>query len=110
VAGPSGPARDAALGELGIRGAEPPGATLVGCGVGDYPGIQAIEPAFSVGGAPGVDPADYLGYEARLADVRDSGERLLQHFAARCAEAGVRHEEIKAVGSPHEVIEREAQS
>jgi nucleotide-binding universal stress UspA family protein len=100
----------AALLELGIRWAKQPGATLVGLGIADQPGIQAIEPAFPVGGTPGVDPVYYRGYEARLADVRGKVEHLLQEFAARCVEAGVRHEGIQAVGSPHHVIEREAQA
>jgi nucleotide-binding universal stress UspA family protein len=57
-----------------------------------------------------VDPVYYLGYEARLADVRGKVEHLLEQFAARCAAAGAKHQEIQAVGSPHEVLEREAQS
>ena len=42
--------------ELGIRWATQPRATLVGLGVVDEPGIRAVEPAFPVGGTPGVDP------------------------------------------------------
>jgi nucleotide-binding universal stress UspA family protein len=104
------PKHAAALVELGIRWAQRPGATLVGLAVVDEPGIRAIEPAFPVGGTPGVDPVYYMGYEARLADVRRRADQLLEEFAARCDRAGLNHEQIKAQGSPDEVMEREAQS
>ena len=94
----------AALTELGIRWAKQTGAALVGLGIVDEPGIRAIEPAFPVGGTPGVDPVYYMGYEARLAEVHRQAELHLQQFAARCSEAGVSHAEKKAVGSPHEII------
>ena len=81
-----------------------------GWGSSIEPGIRAIEPAWPVGGTPGVDPVYYMGYEARLADVHRQVEQLLEQFAARCAEAGVAHAEVKAVGSPHELIAAEAQS
>ena len=55
-------------------------------------------------------PGYYMGYEARLAVVHRQVEQLLEQFAARCAEAGVAHVEVKAVGSPHELIAAEAQS
>jgi nucleotide-binding universal stress UspA family protein len=96
--------------ELGIRWAKPTGATLVGLGVVDEPGIRAIEPAFPVGGTPDVDPVIHRGYEARMADVRRKVEQLLEQFAARCLEAGAKHEVVTAVGSPHEMIEGEAQA
>jgi nucleotide-binding universal stress UspA family protein len=99
-----------ALVELGIRWAKPTGATLVGLGIVDEPGIRAIEPAFPIGGTPGVDPVIHMGYEARMTDVRRKVEQLLERFAARCDEAGTPHEEVKAEGSPHEVIEGEAQA
>ena len=51
---------------LGIRWAQRSGATLVGLGIVDEPGIRAIEPARPVGGKPGVDPVYYMGYDARL--------------------------------------------
>ena len=51
---------------LGERWASRFGATLVGLGVVDEPGIRAIEPARAVGGNPGIDPVYYMGYEARL--------------------------------------------
>jgi nucleotide-binding universal stress UspA family protein len=104
------PEHTATLVMLGLRWAKTTGATLVGLGIIDQPGIQAIEPAYPVGGTPGVDPVYYMGYEARLADVRSKVEHLLEQFATRCAQSGVKHEEIQAVGSPHEVIAREAQS
>jgi nucleotide-binding universal stress UspA family protein len=99
-----------ALVELGIRWAKPTGATLVGLGIVDEPGIRAIEPAFPVGGTPGVDPVIHRGYEARMADVRHKAEQVLEGFAARCAGAGVNHQEVTAVGPPHEMIEGEAQA
>ena len=104
------PKHGAVVAELGIRWAQRSGATLVGLGIVDEPGIRAIEPAWPVGGTPGVDPVYYMGYEARLADVHRQVEQLLEQFAARCAEAGVAHAEVKAVGSPHELIAAEAQS
>jgi hypothetical protein len=60
--------------ELGIRWAKPTGATLVGLGIVDEPGIRAIEPAFPIGGTPGVDPVIHMGYEARMADVHRKAE------------------------------------
>ncbi len=76
--------------DLGIRWAKPTGATLVGLGIVDELGIRAIGPAF--------------------ADGRRNVEQLLEGFAKRCAEAGAPHEEVKAVGSAHEMIEGEAQA
>jgi nucleotide-binding universal stress UspA family protein len=63
-----------------------------------------------VGGTPGVHPVYYIGYEARLADVQRHVGQLLEQFAKRCAQVGVAHAEVKAVGSPHELIAAEAQS
>ena len=62
------PKHSAVVADLGIRWAQRSGATLVGLGIVDEPGIRAIEPAFPVGGTPGVDPVYYMGYEARLAE------------------------------------------
>jgi nucleotide-binding universal stress UspA family protein len=104
------PDHAAALEELGIRWARRFGATLVGLATIDEPGIRAIEPLGPVGGTPGVNPVYYVGYENRMAEYRQQAQRLLGHFAARCAEAGVAHAEITAVGPPHELIEREAQA
>ena len=104
------PQHGAVVAELGIRWAQRSGATLVGLGIVDEPGIRAIEPAWPVGGTPGVDPVMYMGYEARLAVVHRQVEQLLEQFAARCAKASVAHAEVKAVGSPHELIAAEAQS
>ena len=78
------PKHGAVVAELGIRWAHRSGATLVGLGIVDEPGIRAIEPASPVGGTPGVDPVYYMGYEARLAVVHRQVEELLKHFAARC--------------------------
>ena len=78
------PKHGAVVTELGIRWAQRCGATLVGLGIVDEPGIRAIEPAWPVGGTPGVDPVYYMGYEARLAVVHRRVEQLLKQFAARC--------------------------
>ena len=94
----------ATLVELGIRWGQPFGATLVGLAIIDEPGIREIEPAWPVGGTPGKDPVYYMGYEARLADVERQAEIRLQQFAARCGEAGIAHLEIKATGSPSDLI------
>jgi nucleotide-binding universal stress UspA family protein len=104
------PERGARVAQLGIRWAQRSGATLVGLGIVDEPGIRAIEPAWPVGGTPGEDPVYYMGYEARLAVVHGQVERLLEHFATRCDESRVAHSEVKAVGSPHKLISAEAQS
>jgi nucleotide-binding universal stress UspA family protein len=85
------------------------GATLVGLGVIDEPGIRAIEPAWPVGGKPGVDPVYYRGYQGRLDEVSRQIDLVLERFAARCGDAGLAHFELKASGSPDEIIEREAQ-
>jgi nucleotide-binding universal stress UspA family protein len=98
------------LTDLGIRWAKQFGATLVGLGIVDEPGIRAIEPAWPVGGKPGRDPIYYMGYEARLADVHRQADEVLEQFATQCIEKGVAHAEVKAVGSPHERIAEEAQS
>jgi len=100
----------ATLVELGIRWGRPFGATLVGLGIVDEPGIRAIEPLWPVGGKPGVDPVYYMGYHARMADVDRQVGQCLEQFAARCGEAGTAHVEVKAIGSPSDLIEREAQS
>jgi nucleotide-binding universal stress UspA family protein len=94
---------------LGIRWARRSGATLVGLGIVDEPGIRAMEPAWPVGGKPGVDPVYYMGYDARLSKIDADVTELLARFAARCDEVGVPHAELKAVGSPQEKIEQEAQ-
>jgi nucleotide-binding universal stress UspA family protein len=104
------PNHGATLVELGIRWGRPFGATLVGLGIVDEPGIRALEPLNPVGGKPGVDPVYYKGYHARLADVVRQVEHRLRRFAARCDEAGVPHSEIKGTGSPSDLLEREAQS
>lgn len=104
------PRHAADLTEMGIRWARRTGATLVGLGIVDEPGIRAIEPAFAVGGAPGVDPVYRRGYDARMKEVRAGAEQLVASFAARCDEAGVKHEEVTANGPPHEMIVGEAQS
>jgi nucleotide-binding universal stress UspA family protein len=104
------PDHAAALEELGIRWARRFGASLLGLATIDEPGIRAIEPLGSIGGTPGVNPVYYVGYENRMAEFRQQAEQLVKHFAARCAEAGVAHAEIIAVGLPQEMIEREAQT
>jgi nucleotide-binding universal stress UspA family protein len=99
----------AALLEPAIRWARRSGATLVGLTIVDEPGVRAIEPAWPVGGKPGVDPIYYLGYEDRLAQLERKATQLLEGFSARCKEAGVAHVEMKEVGAPHELFERHAQ-
>ena len=86
------------------------GATLVGLGIVDEPGIRALEPAWPVGGTPGVDPVIYRGYEGRLAEVNRQVDLVLERFAAGCGKAALSHVESKASGSPHELIEHEAQT
>jgi nucleotide-binding universal stress UspA family protein len=96
------------LTELGVRWARRFGAALAGLAIVDEPGIRAIEPLGPVGGTPGVNPVYYVGYENRIAEYRQRAGRLLAEFAARCDRAGVAHEEITGVGSPHGLIAREA--
>ncbi|MGP0066459.1 MAG: universal stress protein [Isosphaeraceae bacterium] len=108
--GLDGPEHGTILTELGIRWAKRTGATLVGLGLVDEPGIRAIEPAWAVGGSPGKDPVYYMGYEPRLADVHQQVGQLLEQFAARCEEAGVAHAERKLVGPPYELMTTESQS
>ena len=91
------PAPAAALEDLGIRWALRFGAKLVGLATIDEPGIRAIEPLGPIGGRPEVDPVYYMGYEYRMTGYRRQAERLLEQFAARCAEAGVSHAEITTV-------------
>jgi nucleotide-binding universal stress UspA family protein len=94
----------------GIRWAQRAGATLVGLGIVDEPGIRAREPRTPVGGTPGIDPVYYIGYKARLAEVHQKIEQLLERFTARCSEAGAAHVELKGVGPPSELIAGEARS
>ncbi len=103
------PGHGAALVELGIRWGRRSGTTLVGLGIVDEPGIRAIEPFWAVGGTPGVDPVYYEGYDARLARVNREVEDHLERFATRCEEAGLPHVEKKVTGTPHELIEQEAE-
>ena len=96
--------------ELGIRWAQRTGATLVGLGIVDEPGIRSIEPAWAVGGKSNNDPVYYMGYEPRMADVHRQVQEYLDRFATLCDEAGVSHEERKRVGSPYDLIAIESQS
>lgn len=100
----------AVLAEFGERWAARTGATMVGLGIVDEPGIRSIEPAWAVGGSPGNDPVYYMGYEPRLAEVHQRIGQLLEQFAARCNQAGVAHAERKRVGVPHDLIAAESQS
>ncbi len=93
-----------------IRWRKRTGATLVGLGIIDEPGIRALEPAWPVGGTPGVDPVLYQGYEGRLAEVNRQVDAVLERFAAACERGGVNHAETKLTGSPHEMIEQQAQT
>jgi nucleotide-binding universal stress UspA family protein len=95
---------------LGVRLARRSGATLLGLAIVDQPGIQAIEPAWPVGGDPKSGAAYYMGYGLRLATVQENAQRALDQFASRCKEQGVAHVEVKRVGSPHEEIQQEAQT
>jgi nucleotide-binding universal stress UspA family protein len=95
--------------ELAVRWARQSSATLVGLAIVDEPGIRAIEPAFPVGGTPGVDPVYYVGYESRLTEAEASAASILQDFSAVCSASEVAHAQIKAVGSPVAMIEEEAQ-
>jgi nucleotide-binding universal stress UspA family protein len=104
------PGHATALEDLGIRWARHFGAKLLGLVAIDEPGIRAVEPLGAIGGRPGSDPVYYMGYEYQMTYYRRQAERLLGEFAARCAEAGVPHGEVATLGSPDEVIEREARS
>jgi nucleotide-binding universal stress UspA family protein len=96
--------------EFALRVGKRAGATLVGLGVIDEPGIRATEPAWPVGGTPGADPVYYRGYEGRLDEVNRQIDLVLERFATRCGEAGVAHVEMKGSGPPDEIIGREAQT
>jgi nucleotide-binding universal stress UspA family protein len=96
--------------DFAIRAGKRTGATLVGLGVIDEPGIRAVEPAWPVGGTPGTDPVYYRGYQGRLDEVSRQFDLVLERFAARCGDAGLAHFELKASGPPDEIIEREAQA
>ncbi len=104
------PTHCASLMDLGIRWAQQSAATIVGLGIVDEPGVRAIEPAFPVGGKPGVDPVYHKGYEAKLDEIERQVGQLLEQFAARCAEAGVKYEKAKRSGSPVQIIEEQAQA
>jgi nucleotide-binding universal stress UspA family protein len=95
---------------LGVLWARRYGATLVGLAIVDKPGIRAIEPAWSVGGKPGVDPVYYMGYEPRLAAVQDQAREALDQFARQCEQEGVPHAEVKRIGVPHEQFCEEAKT
>ena len=94
---------------LGVLWARRCAAALTGLAIVDEPGIRAIEPAWPVGGTPGVDPVYYMGYELRLAAVKEQARQLLEQFAGRCDEAGVAHAEVTRIGSPDEQIRQEAE-
>jgi nucleotide-binding universal stress UspA family protein len=96
--------------ELPIRWGKSAGATLVGLGVVDEPGIRATEPAWPVGGTPGVDPVYYRGYQGRLEEVNRGVDFVLKRFAAKCGAEGLDHRELKASGPPDELIAGEAQA
>jgi nucleotide-binding universal stress UspA family protein len=96
--------------DLGVRWAQRFGAKLLGLAAIDEPGIRAIEPLGALGGRPGIDPVYHMGYEYWMTYYRQRAARLLEQFAARCAEAGVPHAELTALGPPDEMIEREARA
>jgi nucleotide-binding universal stress UspA family protein len=96
--------------ELPIRWGKSTGATLVGLGVVDEPGIRATEPAWPVGGTPGVDPVYYRGYQGRLEEVNRQVDFVLKRFAAKSGREGLDHCELKASGPPDELIASEAQA
>jgi nucleotide-binding universal stress UspA family protein len=95
--------------ELAIRWSARLGARVVGLGIVDEPGIRAVEPAWAVGGKPGRDPILYEGYDARLVDVHREVDWLLGGLSERCAASHVECQQLKRVGSPAGIIEREAQ-
>jgi len=96
--------------EFAIRVGKRFGATLVGLGVIDEPGIRATEPAWPVGGTPGEDPVYYRGYQGRLDELNRQIDVVLERFAAHCGDAGLAHSEMKGSGPPDEIIGREAQT
>ncbi len=51
----------------------------------------------------------YVGYEGRLAELNRQVDQLLADLSARCARENIEFASIKRVGSPAEIIEREAQ-
>ena len=103
------PEHVAVVADLGIRWAKHFDATLVGLAIVDEPGIRAIEPAWPVGGKPGTDPVYYMGYDAGW-PCPNRGDEAPRPIRRPCDKAGVAHAEVKAVGSPHELIVEEAQS
>jgi nucleotide-binding universal stress UspA family protein len=96
--------------EFAIRLGKRTGATLVGLGVVDEPGIRATEPVWPVGGTPGVDPVYYRGYQGQLDESNRRVDVVLERFASLCGRAGLDHFELKASGPPAEIIAREAQA
>jgi nucleotide-binding universal stress UspA family protein len=108
--GLDGPVHTDALADLGIGWVRRAGGLLWGLAIVDEPGVLALEPAWPVGGKPDRDPVYYRGYEGRLAELERQADQLLDQFGARCKLAGVPHAELKAVGSPHELIETHAQT
>ena len=81
---------------------------MVGLAIVDEPGSTPSSRWGRSAASPGVNPVYYVGYENRMAEIRQQAERLLAEFAALCDAAGVAHEEVTGVGAPHEVIAREA--
>jgi nucleotide-binding universal stress UspA family protein len=104
LVGIDGSAFTASALELGIRWAKEFGALVVGIGVVDEPHIQRAE-ALPIG-------ATYFKSQkgqAKLAQARHKVDQLLEHFAVRCADAGVPYTPLEDVGDPAERIELESQ-
>jgi nucleotide-binding universal stress UspA family protein len=92
--------------ELGLRWAKRFDALAVGLAVVDEPGIRTSSAVIFEGGHHWhtSDPAPLL-----LSDSRRRVEQILQQFARRCDQAGVRSTVIEEVGTPFVRILMEAQ-
>ena len=85
--------------DLGIRWAQRSGATLIGMGIVDEPGILAPQMVALEGGQYFFEANNEL-----VNDARQRVEGFLDEFAQRCASEGVKCRLLEEVGSPDEQI------
>ncbi len=89
---------------LGIEWSKSTGATLVGLGVIDEPGITAPSPSPMISGTVREERDAAL-----LEDAQRQTSQFLEQFSLTCAAAGVTYKVLQESGSPDQEIVEEAQ-
>jgi nucleotide-binding universal stress UspA family protein len=88
--------------ELAVVQAKADDGTVVGVGIVDMPGIDRAASGAGVGASHFAE----MAHRKHAADAEAKVGELLESFAASCVALGVRHETVRGVGVPAEVIGR----